>query len=172
MIRFTVNMGWANNIGNTTYSSSNVGGGVVTSGSWRGCAPRIRKMHLDYPELSHADIARQVGCSDRNVSQVLGRFLREITNDELTQFQACKADIFDAMQFKTLASITDQDISNATYLQRITGAAILEDKARLVRGQATSINMTALVDVANMLRQQRGIDPSAIVIDGGSPEVG
>jgi hypothetical protein len=36
----------------------------------------------------------------------------------------------------------------------VSGAAILEDKARMIRGQATSINVQALLDVAEIIRQR------------------
>ncbi len=37
----------------------------------------------------------------------------------------------------------------------MTVAAILEDKARLIRGQATSIHVHALLDVLDMIRERR-----------------
>jgi hypothetical protein len=38
----------------------------------------------------------------------------------------------------------------------VTAAAILEDKGRLVRGQATGINVQVLMDVAEMIRNEDG----------------
>ena len=40
-------------------------------------------------------------------------------------------------------------------MEIITGAAILEDKARLIRGLATGINVNVLLDVAEAIRQKR-----------------
>ena len=37
-------------------------------------------------------------------------------------------------------------------MEAITAAAILEDKARLVRGQATSLNVSVLMDVVDAMR--------------------
>jgi len=53
-------------------------------------------------------------------------------------------------------SITDEDIAKAPLLPRITGAAILEDKARVIRGQATQINVSVIADLVAAARAARG----------------
>ena len=123
--------------------------------SRKGVAPLIRRLHLDYPELTDSQIARKVGCSPANVGIVLRRFLGKHTTAELSSFQENKADIYDALQLKVLSSVTESKLRKTPAISLITGAAILEDKARLVRGQATGINVTALVDVAELLRNQQ-----------------
>jgi len=128
--------------------------GTATQPRWGERAAEIRKLSLRYPELSPSDIARKVGCTPDNVYQVLSRFLGKNTTDELSTFQENKPDLLEALQYRTLASITDSDITNASYLQRITGAAIIEDKIRLMRGQPTSIHVHALVDVLDALRMR------------------
>jgi hypothetical protein len=52
-------------------------------------------------------------------------------------------------------SITDEDIAKAPLLPRITGAAILEDKARTIRGQATQVNVSVLLDAVAAIREIR-----------------
>lgn len=118
-----------------------------------GAAAKVRKMKLRYPELSESQIAKRVGCNPATAHRVLKRFLGKHSEQELRDFQENKADIFDALQLRTLKSITAADIAKAPLLPRITGAAILEDKARTIRGQATQINATLLVDAARMLRE-------------------
>lgn len=117
-----------------------------------GAAPRIRKMKLRHPELSHADIAKRVGCVPSNVTAVLKRFMGKGSEDNLRTFQENKADVYDALQHRLLSSITDAKLSKAPAVSLITGAAILEDKARLVRGLATGINVNVLMDVVEALR--------------------
>lgn len=112
-------------------------------------------MHLEYPELTEAQIAKRVGCSPSNVHQVLKAFLGKNSAKQLREFQENKADIYDALQLRTLKSVTEAKLAKTPALAAITGAAILEDKARLVRGQATSINVNALLDVADMLRSKQ-----------------
>jgi hypothetical protein len=126
------------------------------AGRKSGAAPRIRKMKLQYPELSEADIAKRVGCTPSNVHVVLKKFLGDHSEAELRQFQENKADIFDSLQLRTLMSITQEDIAKAPLLPRITGAAILEDKARVIRGQATQINVNVLLDAVAAVREMRG----------------
>lgn len=124
--------------------------------AWGERAAVIRKLALNYPELTHTEIARRADCLPANVDQVLSRFLGVHSVTDLRDLQANKADIFDSLQLRTLASITDEDIAKAPYMARITGAAILEDKSRLVRGQPTSIHVHALVDVLDALRMRDG----------------
>lgn len=129
-----------------------------------GDAPRIRKLKLRHPELSHADIAKRVGCAPSNVTSVLKTFMGKSSEGDLRSFQESKADIYDALQHRLLSSLTQSKITKAKPMEIITGAAILEDKARLVRGQATGINVSVLLDVAEAIRSK----PTPPVIDAST----
>ncbi len=124
-------------------------------GRKRGLAPLIRSTKVRYPELSEAQIAKRVGCSPSNVHQVLSVFLRGHSEGELRDFQANKADIYDAVQMRALASVTQDKLRKSSAGSLVTVAAILEDKARLIRGQATGIHVSALIDVLDAIRQLR-----------------
>jgi predicted transcriptional regulator len=116
-------------------------------------------MKMRFPELSEAQIAKRVGCDPANVHRVLTRFLGDkATEEELAQYQSTKADVFDALQLRIHKSITDEDISKAPLLPRVTAAAILEDKARTIRGQATQINVSLLLDAVQAVREMRRND--------------
>ena len=128
------------------------------TGRKTGAAAAIRKTKLDYPELSEGQIAKRVGCDKSNVHRVLARFIgEEYSEEDLRCFASAKADIYDAIQHRILGSVTDEVISKAQLLPRVTSAAILEDKARLIRGQATSINVTVLLDAVQTIKQMRRI---------------
>ena len=141
------------------------------AGRHTGAAPAIRKMKIDYPELSEAQIAKRVGCHVGNVHDVLTRFLGKYTAQDLEAFQGRKADIYDAMQQSILGSITGEVIDKAQLLPRVTSAAILEDKARTIRGQATSVNVTVLLDAVQTIKQMRrmGGVPQDVVIEASQP---
>jgi hypothetical protein len=124
------------------------------SSAKKGLAPSIRKMAVAYPELSNSEIARTVGCSPQNVSCVLETFLAGTSPETLRDFQENKADVYDAIQYKLLASLTQEKIDKSKPMEAITGAAILEDKARLVRGLATGINVSVLRDVVDAIRSK------------------
>lgn len=136
-----------------------------------GAAPRIRKLKLRHPELSHADIAKRVGCAPSNVTSVLKRFMGKGTEDTLRVFQDNKADVYDALQHRLLSSITAAKLSKAPAVSLITGAAILEDKARLVRGLATGINVSVLMDVAEAIRNRVADKPITINAIAPTPHV-
>lgn len=109
---------------------------------------------MRHPELSHADIAKQVGCCPSNVTGVLKSFLGKHSADSLRDFQDSKADVYDALQLRALSSVTQVKLTKAPAQSLVLSAAILEDKARLVRGQATGMNVNVLLDVAEAIRNR------------------
>lgn len=134
--------------------------------SHRGVAPKIRKLKLRHPELTDSEIARRVGCDPSNVSQVLKTFLGRKSEGELRQYQESQADVFDSVAYRMLSSLTENKINKMNGLQATTAAAILIDKARLVRGQATGINVSVLLDVVEAIRSKPA---SGTTIDGVLP---
>lgn len=128
---------------------------ILNKSSHRGAAAKIRKLKLKYPELSNAEIGRTVGCTEGNVRSVLRQFLRDATESDLRDYQANKADVFDALGLQLLQSLTPSKLEKASALQAVTAAAILQDKTQVLRGQATSINVTVLMDVVEAIRARR-----------------
>lgn len=124
-------------------------------GQQKGLAPEIRRLSVKYPELTQGDIARRVGCTTSNVCQVLNAFLNDSSESELREYQENQADIFDSVAYKLLRSVTQEKIDKTKPMEAITGAAILTDKARLVRGQATNYNVNILLDAAQAIRDKR-----------------
>jgi hypothetical protein len=133
-------------------------------GQHTGAGDRAIALKLEHPELSDSKIAARVGCHPSLVSRVLAKFLGDHTQEELKDFQDNKANLFDALQLRTLMSITDEDIAKAPLLPRITGAAILEDKGRTIRGLATQVNVSVLLDLRDAIRDMRE-RPAVQVID-------
>ena len=115
-----------------------------------------------YPEPSEAEIAKRAVCTPSNVHQVLSVFLRGHSEQELRDFQANKADIYDAVQMRALASVTQDKLRKSSAGSLVTVAAILEDKALLIRGRATSINGTALIDVLDAIRSREKVSAEAL----------
>ncbi len=117
-------------------------------------AELIRQLHDRNPKMPPSVIAKKVGCAPGHVTDTLKRYLNGIQLSDLDEFRSDKPAIFEAIQHRTLASISDEHLANASYLQLVTGAAILEDKLRLMSGLPTSIHVTALVDLAEVLRSR------------------
>ena len=120
-----------------------------------GKAPAIRKLAIKYPDLSEAEIAKQVGCDPANVHRVLVRFRSTYTESELADFQENKADIYDAIQLRAIGSITDEKLTKTSVKDLAIAAGIWEDKARVIRGQATQINVSVLLDAVNLAKEMR-----------------
>lgn len=85
--------------------------------------------------LSHAEIAKLIGCAPSNVTQRL----QVVALESLENFRQYKDVALEHTQREILRKLSDKDIASMSGLQKITGVAILEDKIRTIRGQATQI---------------------------------
>ena len=128
-------------------------------GAHTGAAPKIRKLSLKYPELGSTDIAQMVGCGETTVRTVLATFRRDTSEEALREFQESKADVYDAIQLRILASLSPEKIEKAKLLESVTAAAILQDKSQVLRGQPSTINMNVLADVLELMRAKRDQRP-------------
>jgi hypothetical protein len=129
---------------------------AAVPGRKRGLAPAIRKLKLRHPELTNGEIAKRVGCNPANVTGVLKTFLGSNTEDQLRQFQENKAEVYDSVAMRLIESVDARKIAKSSALQIITAVGILHDKAALLRGQPTSINLMALVDIVEAIRARQG----------------
>lgn len=113
-------------------------------------------MKVSYPELSEAQIAKRVGCSAANVHSVLARFLGDsITEDDHKAFTENQADVLGRVKHRILMSITNADIEKASLLQKATAFGIIHDKDQVLRGNATTIGVTVLMDAVEAVRAMR-----------------
>jgi len=127
---------------------------IAFMGAKTGAAAAIRRMALKRPDLSHSQIAKRVGCAQSNVGVVLKRFLGEREESELTGFRDDKPAVLEALSLNILESITPDKLAKASALQLATSYGILHDKIQVMRGQATGINVTVLMDVIEAIKLQ------------------
>jgi cytochrome c1 len=118
-----------------------------------GAGDRAIALKLEYPELSAGQIAKAVGCNPSNVHRVLARFNARL--DELQDYKEHKGDIWDAVAMKAVMSIDDAKLQMATAVQLATVAGIAFDKSQLVRGLATQVNVSVLLDLMQAARDMR-----------------
>jgi hypothetical protein len=125
-----------------------------------GAAIAIRKAKLQYPELTNAQIAKRVGCDPANVYRVLKRFLgNNNTTQDLQDYKEHKGDVWDSIAMRAVMSIDDSKLSKSSASQLMMVAGIAFDKSQLVRGQATQINVSVLVDLVAAAREIRDSGP-------------
>jgi hypothetical protein len=115
-------------------------------------APLVRRIATSYPELTTAAVARRVGVSPQYAGRVLKRFYAH-TQQDLRVYQENKADIYDATAQRFIESVTPEKLAKTPATSAIIAVGILHDKAALLRGQATGINVSVLLDVASMIRR-------------------
>ena len=133
-------------------------GDVIRSSHGRhtGAGKKAVALKLRYPELSESQIAARVGCSPANVHQALSKFLgNDITEDEHKDFNEHQADVLSRVKHRIIRSISKEDIEKASLLQRATAFGILHDKEQVLRGNATSIGVTVLLDAVQAIREMR-----------------
>ena len=97
--------------------------------------PIERLIELRQKGNSYADVGAIVGCSAANVCERL----QNADLDGLELYSRHKAQVFEDKQRKILNAITDEKMDNMSAAQAVVAAAIMEDKIRLIRGQATEI---------------------------------
>ncbi len=121
---------------------------------------------LNAEEIAQAKHLAALGYSERHIGRELKRSPHAIarllrTPDAVNEVAIEKvklADIFERLTHQTLESITLRDIEKASFLQRVTGAAIMVDKTQLLRGGPTAIvDVRVLMDLASLIRRDEDV---------------
>ncbi len=121
---------------------------------------------IEYVErgLSYTEIAKIIGCDVSAVSRKMRR--HGFLASSLQAFKNRRADIFALVSAQILDSITDEDIRQATLLQKMTAVGILYDKERLARDQSThNISVSSTIDAIH--REMDALNKEAEEIRGG-----
>jgi len=101
--------------------------------------------------LSQNKIAQTVGRSRHMVKNVLAEpEIQRAIGDERAELSALCKDKARAI----FVSISSGDFDKSNLLQKATAGAIMIDKALLLAGEATSINVQVLLDVAHAIRDR------------------
>jgi hypothetical protein len=101
--------------------------------------------------LNYAEIARQVGCDKSNISRRLAEFDPEIQSTE--HYTGVRKFIFNNLERKLLAGITDDKINKSGLKDNATALGIVFDKRRLEEGLSTENIEVHSVDEINQLRE-------------------
>jgi hypothetical protein len=113
----------------------------------------ILKTKAEHPDLTVREIAAIADCSHVNVVTTLQRY--GIKQENIDNFKRTRADILAGLQDKLLSSITNENVQQASMLQKVTASAILFDKERLERDLSTSNTASVFGDIAAL----KGIKP-------------
>ena len=96
-------------------------------------------------KLSYRQAETLTGVSKSKIHELI----REAkANPDLQLFKNNKADVFEAVQAKLINLADDETLKKMLERRGFTDTAILEDKIRLIRGQATSISA---VDIRQLI---------------------
>jgi hypothetical protein len=103
--------------------------------------------------LNQAQAAKMLDCDKSNISNRLKAI--GFVPSYLKKFKERKADIWASYSKILLNAITTDDLQKAGLSQKVTGAAICDDKERLARGQVTDIIGTVDMVKAQEIVKQR-----------------
>ncbi len=93
--------------------------------------PLTKIIELKRKNLSLQQIADICKCSKQNIWQRLQDC------EEFEEFSRDTAVHYEVLQHRIISSIDDADIKKTPMTQRVVAVGILEDKKRIIRGQAT-----------------------------------
>jgi len=93
---------------------------------------RIIAAKKAHPDLNNKQIAAIIGTTRENTSRTLTQY--GVDMGAVEAYQKHRADIFDGVCSRLLASVTDSDINKASLMQRMASVGVLYDKMRIERG--------------------------------------
>ena len=81
------------------------------------------------------------------------------------------ADMYERLTRQTLESVKPEDIEKANLLQKVTSAAIMTDKMRLLRDQPTQIHVAYLLDAVQAIKEMRAAENLRPQLPSSAPAV-
>ena len=103
--------------------------------------------------LSFRQIGRELKRSDHTIKKLLS--VPAVVAEVRTK-KAELSDMFERLAIRTIEAVSADDIKNASLQQKAVSSGIFIDKMQLLRDQPTAnINVSALLEVAGLLRDQR-----------------
>lgn len=108
------------------------------------------------------EIGKELGCSKSYVSQTLKPII-----DQIKAYGAFKTDpaaLWEFQEFKSLASVNDEDLKKATGRDKVTMAGIARDKVNILRGSVENKNSVSIIlNLAHLANESKTIDIKATV---------
>jgi hypothetical protein len=131
---------------------------------------KIIATKTENPQLNNTQIGKLINTPRETVSKVLTRY--GIDMGAVESYQKHRADIFDALQHRIIASVTDDDINKATLMQRMASVGVLYDKMRIERGLSDSSSKPLVqINIVSPAGPMPSITCNAQVIDNTTHDV-
>lgn len=113
-------------------------------------------------------ISKHIGRSRHAVRNALADpEIQHAVKDEKAEL----AELYKGKARDCVAAIDADKISKSSALQLATAAGICTDKALLLAGEPTSINVVALLDVAHAIRAKQDADDQRLILEGKTTPV-
>jgi len=110
------------------------------------------------PALTTRQIAKLANTDHSHVVKTLQRY--GVDHGAVESYQKHRADIFDGVCSRLLASVTDSDINKASLMQRMASVGVLYDKMRIERGLSDGTSKPlVMIQVAGSVNVQSVHNP-------------
>ena len=107
------------------------------------------------------EIGKELGCAKSYVSTTLKPFREEIK--AYLAFKNDPSTLWEYKEFKSLASVNDEDLKKASGRDKVTMAGIARDKVQMLRGQAESKNSISIIlNLAHQANEKSIIDVEVV----------
>lgn len=117
----------------------------------------ILQAKSDNPGLTTRQIAKLADTDHSHVVKTLQRY--GVDYGAVESYQKHRADIFDGVCSRLLASVTDSDINKASLMQRMASVGVLYDKMRIERGLSDSSSKPlVMIQVAGSVTVHNPVD--------------
>lgn len=120
-----------------------------------------RMMLLALQGKGPTEIGKILGCNKSYVSQTLKPIIEQIK--AYGAFKEDPAALWEFQEFKSLASVNDEDLKKASGRDKVTMAGIARDKVQMLRGQAESKNSISIIlNLAHQANEKSIINVEAV----------
>ena len=120
-----------------------------------------RMMLLALQGKGPTEIGKILGCTKSYVSQVLKPIIEQIK--AYGAFKEDPSALWEFQEFKSFASVNDEDLKKASGRDKVTMAGIARDKVQMLRGQSESKNSISIIlNLAHQANEKQIIDVEAV----------
>jgi hypothetical protein len=128
----------------------------------------VKQKHLSSKEKSKILTLTASGMGTSSVAAQIKRHKRTVRNF-LSQPEAKEAldNILERLCRQTLANVSPENIEKSTLIQKITSAAIMIDKIRLLRNEPTQIHVSYLLDAVAAIKEMRAAENPRLQLPPG-----
>ncbi len=124
-----------------------------------------KALSLKIMGATYKDLADMYHCTPATVHKVLSTRYKDIDIEEFCAYAKAPDFFFELEAYRLISKLSNETRLKMLERRGVTDIAILTDKARLVRGQSTSINEIVPTQVINVIQARLEVSASNNLTD-------